>query len=111
MSGENRDEQMVTYLGEAQEHMNEHGNVEAAKDQVCLPFNVDKGRWHEVGQREVEDPVGRGRESDGFTTNSQREEFGRIDPGNLPRSGQSRLHATGEILTGPQVGAKDATKR
>ena len=69
-----------SYLGETEEHMNRHSGQEHAEDYVSLPLDVDERRWDEVGQSEVEDPVCRGAECDGFASNAQRVELWGIDP-------------------------------
>jgi hypothetical protein len=45
-------------LREQEERVNRHGGTEDAKDKVDFPLDVDECGWDEVGEREVEDPVG-----------------------------------------------------
>ena len=61
--------------------VNEHGDAEDAKDNVCAPLDVDKGRGDEVAQSEVERPVGGGSERDSLATDSEWIELGWVDPG------------------------------
>ena len=67
-------------LGEGEEHVQEHGGVEDAEDDVDLPLDVDERGGHEVAEGEVEDPVGGGGERDGLAADAQGEELGWVDP-------------------------------
>ena len=66
--------------------MDEHGHIEATKDQIGLPLDIDKRRRHEIAKREVENPVRSCREGDGLATDAQREELRGIDPRDLFQS-------------------------
>lgn len=69
------------------EDVDKHRSAEYSEEQVCLPLDVDKGRRNEVAECKVESPVGRGRQGNSLSTDTQREELGGIDPGNGAPSG------------------------
>ena len=73
-------ERLAGGFGEGKEDMQEHGGVEDAEDDVDFPLNVDKRRWDEVAQSEVEDPIGRGGKRDGLAADAQGKELGWGDP-------------------------------
>lgn len=52
---------LLTRLREKEQDVDEHGETEDAEHDVDFPADVGEGRWDEVGECEVEDPVcGRG---------------------------------------------------
>lgn len=67
-------------LRECDEHVEEHAGVEDAEEDVHLPADGDEGRGHEVGEREVEDPVSRGGERDGLAAHAEGVQFGGVNP-------------------------------
>ena len=67
-------------LGEGEEHVQEHGGVEDAEDDVDLPLDVDERGGHEVAEGEVEDPVRGGGERDGLAADAEGEELGWVNP-------------------------------
>jgi len=74
-------ERLASGFGEHEIDVNEHGDAEDAKDNVCAPLNVDKGWGDEVTQSEVECPVGGGSERNSLATDSEWIELGWVDPG------------------------------
>ena len=62
--------------------MDEHGCEENAEEEIRFPSNVLERRRDEVGEREIKSPIGRGCKGNGLATDSERVQFGRIDPGN-----------------------------
>lgn len=68
-------------LREREEDMHQHREVEHAEDDVRLPLDVDKRRRDEVAQGEVEGPIRRRGERNGFPAHAQWLQFGRVNPG------------------------------
>lgn len=58
--------------------MQEHGGAEDAEEDVYFPLNILESWRHEVAECEVEGPVGRGGERDGFAADAEGKEFGWI---------------------------------
>lgn len=73
-------ERLTARLGEAEEDVDRHGRAEDTEDDVHLPLDVDERGRNKVTQSEVEDPVGRGGDSDSLSADAKREELGRVDP-------------------------------
>ncbi len=73
-------ERLPRRLREHKEDMHEHGHTKHAEEDIRLPLNILKRRRHEVAKREVEGPIPRRRERDGFPAHAQRVEFGGVDP-------------------------------
>lgn len=46
-------------LWEEEEDVDGHGHAKDREHQICLPLDIDKGRRHEVAEREVESPNSR----------------------------------------------------
>lgn len=61
---------------EAEEDVEEHGNVEDTEDQIDLPSNVLERRRNKCAESGIERPVGGGGEGDTFTANAKRVQFG-----------------------------------
>lgn len=74
-------------LREREEHVHQHRQVEHAEDDVRLPLDVDERGRDEVAEGEVEGPVRRGGERDGFAADAQGVEFRRVDPGDRAPAG------------------------
>lgn len=74
-------ERLARRLGEREEDVHEHGEVEDAEDDVGFPLDVFEGGRDEVAEGEVEGPVGGGGERDGFAADAEGVEFRRVDPG------------------------------
>jgi hypothetical protein len=47
-------ERLPDCLGVGEEDMECHGNTEGTKDQVRLPLDIGKSRWHEEGESQIE---------------------------------------------------------
>lgn len=74
-------EGLARRLREEEEDVEEHGDTEDTEDDVRPPLNIDE-RWRdEVGESEVEGPVGGGSESDGFATHAEWVQLRWVDPG------------------------------
>ena len=67
-------------LGVHEEHMNSHDAAEDSEDNISLPLDVVEGRGNEVRQGEVENPVGRGRDTNTLGSVLQRENLRCVDP-------------------------------
>lgn len=61
--------------------MDSHRSAEDPENDVHLPLDVDKRRWDEIRQREVEDPVRSRAQRDSLTTDAEREQFRWVYPG------------------------------
>lgn len=58
-------------LGEGEEDVHQHREIEHPEDDVRLPFYIHKSGRHEVAQGEIEGPVRRRGEGDGFAAHAQ----------------------------------------
>jgi len=67
-------------LREHEEDMHEHSNAKNTEQDIRLPLDVLKRRRHEIAKREIEGPVPRRSERDGFPAHAQRVQFGGVDP-------------------------------
>ena len=86
-------------LGEAEEDVDEGRKVERAEDEVRLVRDRRQTRRHRPREREVEEPVRRGRDGDGLGPHAHREDL----CGVRPRDG---AHGDGEGAD-EEVGADD----
>ena len=86
-------------LGEAEEDVDEGRKVERAEDEVRLVRDRRQARRHRPREREVEEPVRRGRDGDGLGAHAHREDL----RGVRPRDG---AHGDGEGAD-EEVGADD----
>lgn len=68
-------------LGEAEEHMQERGEVERPEDEVSFVGNGGETGGHAERERHVEGPVRGGGDGDGFRTDAHGEDFGGVGPG------------------------------
>ena len=73
-------ERLARRLGERNQDVQEHGDVEDAEEDVGVPLDVDESGGHEVAEGEIKSPVRRGGQGDGFAAHAERVEFGRVDP-------------------------------
>lgn len=71
---------LTSSLWEHEKDMHKHGDAEYTKNDVGTPLNVDKCRWDEIAESEIERPIGRRGESDSLTTHAEWVEFGWVDP-------------------------------
>ena len=78
---------LASSFRETKEDVNGHGEAKDAKDDVRLVGDVLEGRRHEVGEREVEDPVGGGGEGNTTRSNWEWEDLTNYDPGTWTPSG------------------------
>ena len=70
--------------------MDEHGHVEDGEDEVGAPLDVGKGLGDEQAESGVEGPVEGRAESDTLATEAEREELGRVGPGDGTPGGCER---------------------
>ena len=73
-------ERLARRLGEGEEDVHQHREIEHPEDDVRLPLDVDKGGRDEVAEGEIEGPVGRRGQRDGLAPHAQRVQFRRVDP-------------------------------
>ena len=60
--------------------MDEHGRTKDAEKDIGAPLDIDEGGGDEVAKGEIESPIGRRGERDGFAADAQRIELRWIDP-------------------------------
>ena len=88
-------ERLAARLREHEEGVDDAAKAEDAEDDVRAPDDVLERRRHEVGEREVEDPVSRRREADALGAVLQREDLRDVDP--RARRPREAVHGDKEI--------------
>ena len=74
-------QRLARRLRKRKQHMHKHCEAKDAKDDIRLPFDVDKSGRNKVSERKVKGPVRRRGERDRLAADAQRVQFRRVDPG------------------------------
>jgi hypothetical protein len=99
---------LASGLWEQEPDVDRHCSVEDAEDDVDFPLDVDESGGYKVGEGEVEDPICGCGERDCLAADTEREEFGRVDPRDrAPGGGVGRDEEVGAGDDGAPGGAAD----